>query len=108
MGSLLAVHAPPCAKTILAEGELTWIPMAAVAWLTDRNEIAIAVVADQAEIGRRVLIRLWRADGSLICCCAAFRDHGRYAITAAVIGPWDGAAFTALTLYPCMEAGEEA
>jgi len=81
--------------------------MAAIAWLTAQNEIAVAVAADRADTGRRVLVRLWRKDGSLLCRSAAFQADGKYAIATAVIGPWDGSEFTALTLYPLIEPGEE-
>jgi hypothetical protein len=107
MDSLMAVQSHPCATTVLAEGELTWIPMTAIAWLTAQNEIAVAVAADRAEAGRRVLVRLWRKSGSLLCRSVAFEADGKYVIAAAVIGQWDGSEFTALTLYPLIEPGEE-
>jgi hypothetical protein len=107
MDSLTAVQSHPCATTVLAEGELTWIPMSAMAWVNARNEIAIAVAADSAEVGRCVVVRLWRENGSLLCRSAVFEADGKCAIAAAVIGPWDGSEFTALTLYPRIEAGEE-
>jgi hypothetical protein len=81
--------------------------MAAVAWLTTQNEIAVAVAADKSESGRHVLVRLWRKDGSLLCRSAAFEADGSYAVAAAVIAQWDGSAFTDLTLYPVIEPGEE-
>jgi hypothetical protein len=54
MGSLSAVHSPQYAQTITTEGELAVVPMMAIAWLTDRNEIAIAVAANQEEIRQRM------------------------------------------------------
>ena len=105
--SLTAVLSHPCATTILAEGELTAIPMTAVAWLTPENEIAVAVAADGAEAGRRVIVRLWRLKGNLLCRSAAFEGDGKCAVATAVIGPWDGSEFIALTLYPLIEPGEE-
>jgi hypothetical protein len=107
MDSPVAVQTTPRAATILAEGELSWIPVVGISWLTDENEIAVAVAGDVAQAGRRFLVRLQRRDGGMLCRTARLRAQGDYAVASAVIGQWDGEEYTALTLYPVIEPGEE-
>lgn len=107
MDSHTAVQTPPRASTILAQGELSWLPVVGIAWLTDQNEIAVAVAGDRGQAGRRFYVRLHRRDGSILCRTSQLNAEGDRAFASAVIGEWDGAEFTSLTLYPVIGPGEE-
>jgi hypothetical protein len=95
------------AGRVVAVGRHNFLPIAAVAWISDRNEIVAAVVGNSAEVGHSVLIRVWTKDSRIICRASVFEAQGDRAVATAVLGAWDGLPVTGLTLLSVIAEGEE-
>lgn len=98
--------APPDAR-IVAVGRHDFLPIAAVAWVSNKNEIIVAIAATLWEAGRSVLIRVWTRDSNIKCRSTAFAATGEQAVAAAAMGEWDGLPVAGLTLLSLIDPGEE-
>jgi len=94
--------APPQAR-IVAVGRHGFLPMSAVAWISEQNEIIVAIEGHSAEAGRSVRVRESRP----LIRTAVFQVQGAHAVAIAAMGPWDGLPVAGLTLFSLIEPGEE-
>jgi hypothetical protein len=81
--------APPDAL-IVAVGRHEFLDIAAVAWISDGNEIKVGIEADRTATGRSVLFRVYTRDSNIVRQAAVFEARGARAIAAAVFADWDG------------------
>ena len=97
----------PKAARIVSVGRHDFLPLAAVAWINDRNEIEVAVESDPVESGRSVLIRVYTRDSHMMCRAAVFQTLGERSVAGAVMGSWDGLPVAGMTLLAVTAQGDE-
>lgn len=98
--------APPDAR-IVAVGRHGFLPMSAVAWISEQNEIIVAIEGHSAEAGRSVLVSVWTRESWNLTRSAVFQVQGARAVAISAMGPWDGFPVAGLTLLSLIEPGEE-
>ena len=98
--------APPAAR-IVAVGRHNFLPIAAVAWISDTNQIVVAVDADRSEVGCSVLIRVWSRYRGLATRSAVFERSGSRALATVAMGEWDGLPVAGLAIVSLIAEGEE-
>ena len=101
-----AVALAPAHARIVAVGS-HFLPATAAAWISDCNEITVAVEADASEAGREILIRIWTRDSDAVCRAVMFCRVGDRAVAGAVMTRWDGLPVAGLVLMPLHRPGEE-
>ena len=97
----------PRGARIVAVGRHNFLPITAIAWISDRNEIVAAIEGDRTQAGHSVLIRVWTRESSITCRVAVFEAQGERAVARAVLGAWDGVPVAGLTLVSLIAEGEE-
>lgn len=101
------LYLAPDTARIVAVGSLNHQPWAAVAWVSDQNEVFAAVESDRFDLGREVLIRIWTSETSGINRAAVFQPWKRGSVAVATFGPWNGLPVAGVALFPLGKAGDE-
>lgn len=99
------LHLAPAGSEIVSVGRHNFLPIAAVAWITD-NEIVVALEGPLAESGRSTLVRVWTLE-NFYCRAALFESRGELAVAVQTLGTWDGLPVAGLCLVSVIEPGEE-
>jgi hypothetical protein len=97
---------PKEARTV-AVGRHDFLPISAIAWVSEGNEIVVTVEATALEAGRDILVRVWSRENGTTCRAAALKARNGRTIAEVNMGSWDGLPIAGLTLISLIQAGEE-
>lgn len=95
----------PCEAKIVAVGRHLW--MSAVAWISENNEIIVAVKGHWSDVGCEVHVRVWTLAPGMLRKVATFHASEDHAVAHAVMGTWTGRSVSGIVLVPVMQSGEE-
>lgn len=101
------LHLAPGNARIVGVGAHDVLPMKAVVFVSEENQISVAIESDVFDLGREVLIRIWTLDSPGINRTARFEQGNDGIVATAQFGLWDGLPLSGVTLFPLSKAGEE-